>query len=89
MMSMSEEILEKAVKTYNKYRSSIATAKLLEVSGDRFKVQFEGNFRRSCCMDEYFVDLVYELKTEGLETELLEFHPGGDEKFVAEFKIVQ
>lgn len=86
-MKMRDGTLKKALETYNRYRSPLVTAKLLETGDDEFKVQFEGTFCRSCGMDEYFVDLVYELRSEGLEAELLGFHQIGTEKFVAKYKI--
>lgn len=85
---MNEKILRRGLRTYNKYRSPIATAKLLEVKGDRFKVQFKGSFCRTCGMDEYFLDLVYELESENLETELERIRPIREEKFIAEYKVI-
>ncbi|TXT57142.1 MAG: hypothetical protein BAJALOKI2v1_530006 [Promethearchaeota archaeon] len=82
---MKEKLLNKVIKRYNKYRSPRATAELRRADEDLFKVQFEGSFDDSCCMDEYFFDLVYELKDEGLETELMDykFEKG---KYVATFR---
>jgi len=70
---MKEEALKKSIKRYNKYRSPRATAELKEMNDEGFKVQFEGSFDESCCMDEYFFDLVYELKDEGVKSKLLDF----------------
>lgn len=82
---MKEEVLKKVIKRYNKYRSPRATAELKGIDGRLFKVEFAGSFETSCCMDEYFFDLVYELKREGLEAELLEyeFEKG---KYIASFR---
>ncbi|KXA90695.1 hypothetical protein AKJ36_00250 [candidate division MSBL1 archaeon SCGC-AAA259I07] len=87
-MEMKEATVEKAIKSYNRYRSPLATANLIEFKGNRFKVRFEGNFCYSCGFDEYFVDLVYELEDEGLKTRLSEFHPENNDRFIAEYEIV-
>lgn len=81
---MKKEALKKSIKQYNKYRSPRATAELKEIDDKGFKVQFEGSFDESCCMDEYFFDLVYELKDENVETKLLNFE-FKDGKYTADF----
>lgn len=86
-MTDEEEILKKTIGTYNKYRAPTAHAELFEYSEEEFRVSFEGPFCRSCCMDEYFIDLIYELKSSGLETKLKKFYPISAERFVAEYEI--
>lgn len=57
-----------AVDTYNEYRSPMATAELLEHSQTRFVVRFTGPFSTTCCRDDYFADLIYELHELGVDT---------------------
>ncbi len=85
---MNKQTLKKAIETYNKYRSPLVRAELLELRNDRFKVRFEGYFCYSCGVDEYFVDLIYELKSKGSDVELLEFNRECEENFIAEYKFV-
>lgn len=72
-MNEVKKVLNKAIKEYNKYRGPRAIAKLLKINKKQFKVQFEGNFDASCCMDEYFSDLVHILEEKGLEVKALDY----------------
>lgn len=81
-----ESLLEEAITKYNRYRGSKATAKLIEFKGDYFKVKFKGGFDTSC-MKEYFMDLIYELAEQGVESELLDFHPREEGGFVAKYRL--
>jgi len=83
---MNEEIIRSAIRSYNEYKADIAEAELIDVEGETYKVKFEGNFCLSCCMDEYFLDLVYELKDREIETELKAFYQIGERSFIAEYK---
>lgn len=83
-----EDLLETTISEYNELRSPYAKAKLLEVKGSIIKVQFEGHFCESCCMDEYFLDLVYELEPKGIEIEFLGFHFVESETFIAKYRII-
>lgn len=86
-MEISEEKIEEAIDTYNKYRSPRATAQLLENSSEDLKVQIEGSFCRSCGMEDYFIDMVYELEEKGIEVEYEGFEEIGKEKFVARYSL--
>ncbi len=83
---MDEEIIESAIESYNEYKADIAKAELVEAGGQKIQVKFKGNFCLSCCMDEYFIDLVYKMKDMDIETELKDFHQVGDKSFVAEYE---
>ncbi|KXB06703.1 hypothetical protein AKJ51_03110 [candidate division MSBL1 archaeon SCGC-AAA382A20] len=85
---MREKVLKKSIEIYNKYRSPLATAELIQVEEDRFKVRFEGSFCFSCGMDEYLMDFVYILNSKGFEAELSEFRSKDKEELVAEYKIL-
>ncbi len=64
------EKIKQAIKTYNKYRKNIAHAELLEIDKNMFRVEFNGTFHNSCCMDEYLKDLIHELEKHGIIVEL-------------------
>jgi hypothetical protein len=66
-MADPEDLLERAVETYNRYRGSVATATIRDVDADRALVRFEGSFCTTCCRDDYFEDLVYELVEFGVD----------------------
>lgn len=80
--------LQKAIEEYNKLRSPYATASLENMKEKYFQVEFEGHFCESCCMDEYFLDLVYELESKGLHVEFVEFRFIEGKRFLARYKFV-
>lgn len=85
---VSSVILERAIETYNEYRSPMATAELLEAGSDTFVVRFEGPFCRMCCDYDYFEDLIYELDEYGVDPaalEVAEIEYAGEERFVVTF----
>ncbi len=84
---MNKEDLKKAIESHNKYKSAIAEAEVVEVEEDGFRVKFKGNFCLSCCMDEYFIDLAYELEELEIEAEFVGFHQIGEKVFVAEYDV--
>lgn len=84
---MNRIVLEKAIESHNEYKADIAKAEIVEVKEDYFRVKFEGNFCLSCCMDEYFIDLVHELKDMNVETEFKNFQQVGEKTFIAEYQI--
>ncbi|WIV66836.1 hypothetical protein [Natrialbaceae archaeon AArc-T1-2] len=64
-----EQRLRDAVETYNRYREPMARATVLERSGRRFRVEFEGPFCTTCCRDDYVDDLRYELDEHGVSAD--------------------
>lgn len=82
-------ILQKVIEEYNELRSPYAKASLEKIKKNYFTVEFEGHFCESCCMDEYFLDLVYELDAEGVQAEFIEFQFIEGERFVARYKFVE
>lgn len=86
-MGEVEELLEKAIKKYNKYKQSQANAELLEFDEDNFTVEFEGDLDTSSAMDEHFMALLNELAEEGLKSELIDFRPKKRGEFIAKYKI--
>ncbi len=83
---MKKEVVKKAIGSHNEHKSAIAEAELVEFEEGEIKVKFEGNFCLSCCMDEYFIDLVYELEELGAEVEFFDFYGTGEKAFVAEYE---
>lgn len=71
-MDAVDETLGEAVRTYNEYRSPMATAELVERESEGFRVRFEGPFCTTCCRDDYFEDLIYELDALGVDIEPIE-----------------
>jgi len=83
---MKKETVQSVIESHNEYKADIAEAELVSMDEKTLKVKFEGNFCLSCCMDEYFIDLVHELKEEGIETELISFHQIESKTFIAEYE---
>jgi len=83
---MDQDKILSAIKSHNEYKSDIAKADLIEINEKSFEVKFEGNFCLSCCMDEYFIDLVHDLKDEGIEANFKAFYQVDSRSFVAEYE---
>jgi len=83
---MEKEKILSAIESHNEYKSDIAEAELVELGEKIIIVKFEGNFCFSCCMDEYFIDLVYEFKKMGIEAEFKDFQKVEDKSFIAEYE---
>lgn len=82
--------LDEAVRVYNSYRSPMATATLVATSTDQFRVQFTGPFCTTCCRDDYFEDLIYELIELGIDRSQLTIdavHHKALETFVVDYSI--
>ncbi len=84
---MDKEKILSAIKSHNDYKKDIAKAELVEAGEEELKIKFEGNFCLSCCMDEYFIDLVYQMEDEGIKVEFKDFQQVGDKSFIAEYEI--
>ncbi|MFW5912071.1 MAG: hypothetical protein ACOCTL_01230 [Candidatus Hadarchaeota archaeon] len=84
---MTKDDVERAIENYNKYRSPRATADLIEFEPDEIKVLIKGSFCRSCGMEDYFIDLVYELERQGIDAKYMGFEPKGSEKFLARYDL--
>jgi len=83
---MKKETVQSAIESHNEHKADIAEAELVNIDEETLKVKFEGNFCLNCCMDEYFIDLVHELKEKGIETELKSFQQIGGKTFLAEYE---
>lgn len=82
--------IKDAIKQYNYYRSPEAIAKLIEISGNKIKVEFTGtSFCYSCGLYDWFDDLRYELmdfiKRNVEITNIVALDD--EEKFIVEFEI--
>ncbi|MFQ5759294.1 MAG: hypothetical protein ACE5IF_06415 [Candidatus Bathyarchaeia archaeon] len=87
-MESFKEAVDKAIKTYNKYRSPEATAKLVEMKDGELIIDFEGSFCRTCGVSEYFEDFIYELKgLVDVRMEILNFEYQGYEKFRVRYAV--
>lgn len=85
------EELDTAVETYNRYRSSMATARVVSTDEDGFTVRFSGPFCRMCCDYDYFEDLLWELDELGIPATSVEIDTIdylGDETFEVRFEPV-
>lgn len=83
--------IKAAIKQYNYYRSPEAIARLIEVSGNKIKVEFAGTFLcYSCGLYDWFDDLRYELKDSiGKNVKIINILSSEkEEKFIVEFKII-
>jgi hypothetical protein len=85
-----KEIVLRAIKVYNRFRSPEATAKLVGVKNNGFVIDFQGSFCRSRGVREYFEELIYELKgiNEKISVELQETKLIGPNSYRASYKII-
>ena len=87
---MLETALPRAIETYNRYRGSVARATVLDTAPETFRVGFEGSFCTTCCRDDYFDDLRYELAEHGVAVEAIEIEGierTGRERFEVTFGV--
>jgi hypothetical protein len=84
-----DELLLKAVKVFNKYRSPEATAEFVEMENDGFVIEFEGSLCSSCGVFDYFEDFIHELEqiSSVFSVELKDYKPTGSQSFKARYKI--
>ena len=85
-----ENTLPAAIESYNRYRGSVAQATVLETSPEAFRVRFEGSFCTTCCRDDYFDDLRYELTEYGVPVDAVgieDIERTGRERFEVTFAI--
>ncbi|MBC7109674.1 MAG: hypothetical protein H5T46_01490 [Archaeoglobi archaeon] len=66
--------VKKAVENFNRFRSPEANATIVEISEKKVIIRFEGPFMNSCCLYDYFDDLIH----FGLDGEIKEIKDGGD-----------
>lgn len=82
-------VFERAIGTYNEYRSPMATATLLAHNDDRIVVRFAGPFCRMCCDYDYLEDLIYELEELGVDGDAIEIDTiyKGDESYLVKYSL--
>lgn len=86
----SKEKLTRVINRYNHYHSPEATARLLSTSNHGFTVEFRGSYVISCCPEEYFEDLKYELlELTGEEVEVKEIKKKDVDCYVVDYKYVE
>lgn len=64
--------IKRAVERFNFLRSPEAKAEMLELKNDLLKVEFTGNFCRTCGFYDYFEDLRLNIMGEGIDAETVE-----------------
>jgi len=81
-MSDFKKSIVEAIKTYNKYRSPEAEAKLIKYMNNELLIEFKGPFCQGCGVYDYFEDLIYELKgIVDVEMEIKGVEKTGEEAF--------
>jgi len=81
--------LQRAIEVFNRYRSPEATAKLVEVSGDEFVIEFEGPFCMNCGVQDHFEDFIVELEdiNQAFRAEMVESEPSGSQSFRVRYRL--
>ena len=83
--------MRKAVGEYNRYRSPEVKAEIVEVMEGAFLMRFSGGrLSMSCCLYDWFEDLIYELKAvlEGeAEISVNSFKMLEDGSYLVSFKL--
>jgi len=83
------KLVLRAIEVYNRYRSPEATAKLLKFEEDGFTLEFEGSFCRSCGVQDYFEDFIYEFKglSNNIEVEIREIEQTSPQSFSVQYMV--
>jgi superoxide reductase len=82
-----ENILNKKIEEYNKYRTPEVIARLRSIDTGNFKIEFSGHFCYTCGFYDYFDDfrfLLEELKVKAEITEIEEIDEGAVVTFALE-----
>lgn len=84
-----EEVVEEAIKEYNKYRRSVAEAKKLKVDDGGLLVEISGTLCHTCGLLDYLEDLVYEVErvTSEYGASLRDYEQVADDKYVVRYRI--
>ncbi len=84
-----EEAVEKTIEEYNKYRRTVAEAKLLNINGDEILLEISGTLCHTCGFADYLEDFVYEMErvTSDYVASLKNYEQIGDNKFIVKYKI--
>lgn len=86
-MTTLEDLLNRIIAQYNKYRSPEATARLLSINGNIVEVEFEGSFCHTCGVIDWIEDLSYEAEDLGLKMRLIKVIDKEQDKKVGVFSI--
>jgi hypothetical protein len=57
-----EEAVQKTIEEYNKYRGTVAEAKLLNINGDEILLEISGTLCHTCGSVDYLEDFAYEME---------------------------
>ncbi|MCL7383368.1 MAG: hypothetical protein LZ172_05845 [Thaumarchaeota archaeon] len=84
-----EEVVEKTIEEYNKYRRTVAEAKLLNINGDEVLLEISGTLCHTCGFVDYLEDFIYEMErvTSDYVASLKNYEQIGDNKFIVKYKI--
>jgi len=87
MSDLKKSIVE-AIKTYNKYRSPEAEAKLIKYGDNELFIEFKGPFCQGCGVYDYFEDFIYELRDiVNVEMEIKDVEKMDEEAFRVQYGI--
>ena len=83
-----ENIVRKAIESYNKYRCPETCAELMDMSQNKIVIKFRGYYCMTCGVSDWIEDLKYIMEDLGLETELIEIRDTEDGK-LGTFRILK
>ncbi|MCX8168614.1 MAG: hypothetical protein N3E39_00100 [Candidatus Methanomethylicia archaeon] len=81
------DIVEKAVKEYNDFRSPEATASIIKINEKYLIISFKGHFCFTCGFHDWFEDFRLILEDYGLKTEISGIEQMELDKFNVKFII--
>ncbi|MCF8885490.1 MAG: hypothetical protein QW655_03410 [Nitrososphaerota archaeon] len=84
-----EEIIRKTIEEYNKYRGSVARARLIELGEDVVTIEISGTLCHTCGFIDYLEDFVYELEriTDDYRAKLKNYKQIDDERIIIEYTV--
>lgn len=84
-----EEVVNKTIEEYNKYRGSVARARLVELGRDGATIEISGTLCHTCGFIDYLEDFVYELErtTDEYRAKLKNYKQVDDERIIVEYTI--
>ncbi len=85
-----EEVVEKTIEEYNKYRKSVAEAKMLKMNDNgELLAEISGTLCHTCGFIDYLEDFVYEMQrvTDEYKASLQDYEQVTDERFIVSYRI--
>lgn len=83
------EAVERTIEEYNRYRRSIAEARLIKLEGEEVLLEISGSLCQTCGTHDYLEDFIYEMKrvTNEYEAKMEGYRQMDEESFIVKYRV--